>query len=211
MEPSVPNPQPPLPRRTLPSSEAAKALLVHADRWWKAEESNAARLASRANLALSVLTATLGFKLVAISREIETVRLANGFVQALYWSFTVLAGFYLCKALLRLIAPQFQPPQDDKPQAACSLLAVNPKIQQTPLDFAEEAMFMEVWANTNAAAANLGVRNSNREKRIHHAQVLLMLGILFVFCSMGIWAISAYGANPKAPESVQLPTGGSQP
>jgi hypothetical protein len=192
----------------IPSDPRGAAILIaHADRFWKAEEANAARLSTRANFVLSGIYAIIGFKTFAVGRELDRVlAVPTGFWFVLYWiasgTTVVLLVFALVRALgsgqrKRQIAP-----------AASDLLRLRDSVINRPWNIEEVEASWYVFKTTYNAATDLNQRNKRRIIGIDRAQRLLFFGIITLILSIVVYTFAVRGgANGElAPAAASQPT-----
>lgn len=165
-------------------------LIGHADRMWKAEEQNAARLAARANLVLSGIAALIGLKVYAIGKEFDTVINAPvGSKLCSFWMCAILSLLCIGGALWFVL--DIRRGARTKSSTASLKLELDPELvkyamgnEPFPDAFAAEMVF----STTSEAAADLKDRNASRGKAVSRSQILLFLGAISLFASMVLYA-----------------------
>lgn len=186
-----------------PSS--APIWLAHADRCWKAEEANATRLAARANLVLSGVTAIIGLKLFAIGKEVETILAAACSGKAtLFWVFGIVSALLLLTALIQVLGIRrweltFDDPPDrhNKPPSASTGLGLSQDILKKPFAYSEEDACWECFSVTYDAFTDLQERNAKRKEHVDSAQRKLFWAILTLAITMGLYTWVAHENRAK--------------
>jgi hypothetical protein len=172
-------------------------LLAHADRCWKAQEANAARLATRANLVLTAITAILGLKLFALGKEIEVVRqLPVGWISIAFWTSGASGAFCVIWALRTILELRLysRRAELDAPSASAAL-EISKQVEDKPWRLAEGASVWYLFKITYNAALGLRQRNEQKQRSIRLAQNWLFAGILFLVMSIISYIIAVYGGH----------------
>lgn len=174
---------------------AAPVWLAHADRCWKAEEANATRLAARANLVLSGVTAIIGLKLFAIGKEIETILDSDSSAKAtLFWVFGGISGILLLNALIQVLGIRrweltFDEPPNGHGQApsASAGLGIPTDELEKMHELPALAASWRCFFLTYDAFTDLQERNAKRKEHVDSAQRKLFWAILCLALTMGLY------------------------
>ena len=211
-------------------SAGLTAALSHADRCWKAEEANATRLASRANLVISGVSAIIGLKLYAMGREVGVILEAPpGALPTLFWVFGLLSGFFLLTCLVIVLGIRRweltggeSPNKSDPPTASGRLGLTESELAVILKLDADEVTFV-AFQHTIDAYFDLQERNATRKQAVDNAQRRLFWGIICLAFSMAtfVWvdysekrerSVKHVGGNQQAgvSEPAQVPGSGHQ-
>ncbi|GMV24391.1 MAG: hypothetical protein AMXMBFR58_04220 [Phycisphaerae bacterium] len=207
---------------------ASVTLLAHADRCWKAEEVNATRIAARCNLVLSGITAILGLKLFAASKELETIIRTQWWLSALCWIPAVIAMYFLLKALKIVLEvkelwrnDKADPteideavfgedaetdPNEKQPSRGMSSrgLQISKKLSETPHRITDTHARWYIFKLVDTAARNLHRRNDERSRAVDEAQAYFFWGCLLLFVSFTVYTLIVVTESP-------IPGGGTKP
>lgn len=188
-----------------PAEEGGLAcLLVHADRCWKAEEVNAARIGARSNLVLTGVTAVLGLKLYGASAEIRGVLQAEytGYVSMFWWTAVLgLIGMLACLALVLEVKIAWLWVETESLQTAtgkapaCAKLYFPEKLKHFPSNpesIPKRLAETTVFQNTYAAALQLNARNDKRNRSVSMAQLLFFVSAVLLFISLACYSQIVY-------------------
>jgi hypothetical protein len=176
------------------------ALLVHADRCWKAQEANAARLATRANLVLTAITAILGLKLFALGREIEVIASRPvGVVTTTFWVAGACGAFCVIWALRTILDLRIYSTRTllNAPSASASL-EIPKRLEEKPWKLPEGAAVWYLFKITYNASLELRQRNEQKQRSIRRAQNWLFAGIVLLVVSIVSYIIAVYGGQSHA-------------
>ena len=177
-------------------SEGLKAALSHADRCWKAEEANATRLASRANLVISGVSAIIGLKLYAMGREVGVILEAPpGPFPTLFWVFGLLSGFFLLTCLVIVLGIRRweltggESPNKSDPPTASGRLGFSESELSFVLSLDADEVTFVAFQHTIDAYKDLQERNATRKQAVDNAQRRLFWGIICLAFSMAtfVW------------------------
>lgn len=177
--------------------EGAAILLAHADRCWKAAEANSARIAARANLVLSGVTAMLGLKLFLAGKEFDLVTAAPAgtplYVFVAAW---VLSLVFLGVALVKvLFGPRKLIGAPREGDTASGGLQLNQGAIDRPWAVPANYATVYVFLLTYRASTDLHERNKKRERSVDSAQKWLILGIAALFLAMFSYTWIAWDHN----------------
>lgn len=187
--------------------ENVKTLIAHADRMWKAEEQNSSRLAARANLVLSGLTALIGLKVFTLGKELDVILAARLTVWlVLLWQAIGLCVLTLARALW--LALDVRIGSGRGTSSASQALALDPNtverilFDQLPPGAPVPEM---VFSVTQDAALDLQDRNASRGVAIAKAQILLFAAVGLLVGSMILYTIVKvkHTSPPAVQESEQ--------
>ena len=186
---------------TIPDEErGAPVLLAHADRFWKAEEVNATRIATRANLVLSGVTAVLGLKLFAAGKEIETMTSPPlGLRAMVFWMLAplCLALLLWCLGIILEVKPWWR----TRKPSACQWLQIPDELAKTPWRMTRRQADWYIFRLTINAAEELHNRNRIRNIAVNRAQSLFFISAIGLFFSLGLYAWVA--RSQSRPSDVQ--------
>jgi len=199
-EQPAPSPPPPLPPVDLPAlvedvaddSEESRLdftyLVAHADRRWKAEENNATRLAARANLVLSGITAVIGLKLVAAGKELDVIAAAAPWVGVVFVTLIVLILIALGRALWLVLGVELGKwRKSGESVSASALLELDLEMIEDPENVPEHVLVV-----TTKAAEELLGRNAIRQTAVNRAQVAFLWGVGITVVSLFFYGGVAY-------------------
>ncbi|GMV25498.1 MAG: hypothetical protein AMXMBFR58_15290 [Phycisphaerae bacterium] len=184
--------------------ENFSVLVSHADRYWKAEEVNATRIANRANLVLSGITAVIGLKFVAIGKEIDTILAAANWQRVFFAAASMWAAFLLGWSWLRVLGIGSKKTTSNT--LASDDLAVEAAIQKDPTVIQDADIPVYIFKQTYNAAVGLKERNLQRQLTVDGAQRLFAWALLSMAVSIVIFVL-AY-ANRPTENSVSSSDGG---
>jgi hypothetical protein len=171
-------------------------LLAHADRCWKAEEANAARLATRANLVLSAITAILGLKLFAIGKEIEVViREPFGAWSLFFWIAGSIGFVAILNALRQILGIQFK----SKKSSASASLSLAESVAESPWKVAPGDATWYIFKVTYNASLSLRERNEEKQNSIRRSQVSLGIGVVALAISIVCFTIISLSSSRSVP------------
>lgn len=172
--------------QTIPDDlRGCSILLAHADRMWKAEENNAARLATRANFVLSLISAVIGLKLFALGREAAVMwTQADLWPSILFWGLVLASAIALLYSLLLVLNVRWGKPRAH--QTASKLLGLDRRVTNAPWQLEEVEAGWYIFRTTVLAAEDLCVRNGERKQAIDTAQVAFLVGFLTLLGSVGV-------------------------
>ena len=166
--------------------EGLKSLVAHSDRFWKAEEVNAARLAARSNLVLSAITAVLGLKLFAMGKEMDTVFAAEiGWRSILFWQAAVGSIGCLLWSLCIILGIKKKDGRE-QPDTSSGNLGID-ELLGTWKSKTNSQVVEYVMTTTYDAAIDLQARNADRKRSIGRSQIRLFFAIGLLFASMGLY------------------------
>lgn len=183
-------------------------LLQHSERFWRAEEANATRLATRANLVLTGIAAVIGLKLFAMTREVATVvDAAPGSRPTLFWITAGISGFLLLYAFVKALGIRrweitFGKPLDSERRAptASEGLSLPPSIEADPESVSAYEAKDWCFHLTYDAATDLQQRNSERKSDVDSAQRKLFWGIIWLVLSMALFVWIDYSERQRGVE-----------
>ncbi len=167
-------------------NEAIKHLIGHADRMWRSEEQNAARIATRANLVLTAVAAIIGLKVFTFGKELDTI--INAEKGLWFHAFIVcllVAAYFLIHALC--IAIDIRPLSVPSSSASSKLEIEEDLLEELLIaresDEDDNPVGPIIISSTMDAASNLRDRNASRERAIGRAQILFFAGVLSTFAT----------------------------
>jgi hypothetical protein len=193
---------PPPPNKSLKrgpkNDEAAATLIAHADRCWKAEEQNAARIAAKANLVLSAITAITGFKMYALGQELKVLR--DGPRDLRFWLFWIALAFamlFLVWALALVLESKGLWQRTSSISASASRgLRLPDHVANLPWKAPAYAISWRVFADLYRSFLDLQVRNEARAAAIDSSQRRLFLGVVLLFVSIAMYNWVSWSPSP---------------
>lgn len=182
-------------------------LIGHADRFWKAEESNATRIAARANLVLSGILAIIGLKLYSAGKELETMLSPSAGLLG-RWSLALCAmAFVMLLASLAMILSLKMRKSTRGP--ASGRLVLDPALVKKPWRMTERQSSWYVFKKTHNAAEDLHERNNDREKVVDTAQLTFFLGVIALFIALVLYTAIVFRDAIRKSDSGKQPDRGS--
>ncbi|MBX3382313.1 MAG: hypothetical protein KF864_02270 [Phycisphaeraceae bacterium] len=188
--------------------KALQLLIAHADRMWKAEEQNAARLAARTNLVLTGVTAIIGLKVFSLGKELDVVLNAPLSVPLVFF-WQCLAGSTGCLACALWIALDTRLGTSHFSSSASEDLWLDQKVVDLVLtqDDAPERKMVPgmVFSATQEAALDLQDRNARRGVAIMKAQTLFFVAVGFAITSMILYTwVKCEQTAQKSVETIRV-------
>lgn len=176
------------------SPESLRHFLAHADRCWKAAEANGARLAARANLILTGVSAVFGIKIYSLGGDLFGQGAAHWAVKGLFWLLSVAALVCLLGAFLKVLGvwrfgPQSQPPEFELFSSAEHALAVEDAFLVNPGVLREDQALQYLFTKTYNAAVFLQRRNARRKAELDVAQKLLLTGLVILIGATVVYTL----------------------
>ncbi|CAN5762874.1 hypothetical protein BH11PLA1_BH11PLA1_22160 [soil metagenome] len=194
-------------QRTEP--KVLQVLLTHADRCWKAEETNATRLAAKSNLVLSAISATLALTVFLVNRSILVADNLPSIPRALVWLLLLCAAGSLFVALMKSLGIVGHRSSGGGFPFASSTLPI-PQALEMPSAPTEDEVLALAFIRVYRAADNLHLRNAQRNRSIGDAQAYLFAGMVWLI----VWTLSynllpmffsaRSGASAMPPETAPL-------
>ncbi len=171
------------------SSETAPALIAHADRLWKAEEANAARLQTRVNIVWTGLTAVMGFGAAILGPRLSGM--LNGGVFG-WLALACLVGGAAClvKAMLHVLGTRRRA-DAASPAASGGLILLN-ELRRRPWAFARHEVEWYLFRTTYDAAKALQKRNADRQATVDKSQFWFLFGFFGTLASILLVSLSVW-------------------
>jgi uncharacterized membrane protein YbhN (UPF0104 family) len=185
------------------------SLLDQAERSWKAEEVNAARVAARANLVLSAILALVAALLLIVRHEallIDTL-----------WQRVTFAGLLLSAMIFAVLAladvlhVRLKASGEAPGSPSSNELRIDHRLAARPWVMKQSEATAYAFRLTYNAAAGLYHRNQARQRAVDRAQRRLMAAVLLVFLSQVMYiGVIWFGddderqENPVALEAANL-------
>lgn len=177
-------------RATVEQDNAHEILIAHADRCWKAECENAARIESRMKLTAGAIMALLGlgfFKVDWLYDPRHESRLHWVWVVIAMRIALVFALIFLAWALAVLFARRPNKPQVE-PHTSSEQLSIKGDDVQRPV---REAVFLRTYK----AYTDLQARNGEQWTKLKRAEDFAIIGVVFVFAALLVYLI--FSVPPK--------------
>ncbi|MBC7834589.1 MAG: hypothetical protein H7Y88_05750 [Phycisphaerales bacterium] len=202
-----------------PAERLFGVLTQHADRGWKAEETNSARLAARANLVIAGVSAVIGFRLFGIGGETELMLdrlIALDSRAGMFWvcwlGTLVCLGWALLIALEMVRAPTTleedgavsKPSEPEEGATSSRLLLLPPEKVADPTTLTPEGWAATIFEATYKSFVNLQERNAERRDAVDAAQLTFLGSLLPLFVSIGLYTWVAYDARTARAESAEV-------
>lgn len=175
---------------TVEQDKAHEVLIAHADRCWKAECENAARIESRMKLTAGAIMALLGlgfFKVDWLYDPKHESRLHWIAVVIVMRITLVLALIFLACALAVLFSRRPNKPKDE-PHTSSEQLSIKGDDVQRPV---REAVFLRTYK----AYTDLQARNGEQWTKLKRAEDFAIIGVVFVFAALLMYLI--FSVPPK--------------
>ena len=179
-------------------------LLAHADRYWKSQEVNAARLSTKSNLVLSVVLALVGFALLLVQTQIERTQLSS----SLAWVVIVLCVVsVICLVISLFLTIEVRLGRANRDVSfASAQLRLPSQLLSAPWSLSETEAGWYLYKRTYLAADELFEQNASRQRELSNSQLFMLIGVVLLVVGAGAYTLEVIRERPLGSHDAADPT-----